>query len=323
MKKKSLIIFLEISLFVIIGLGLAVYFNHVFIYDFFRGKTYQPSSEMVAIRDSLNLTERGRFLFDASQPALNNEEDFNYNCQSDDEESAILGCYTEKNIYVYNITEERLKGIRELTTAHELLHAVYERMSVGERDAIRADLEKIYLNNLEALKEEIDVYDSEEQLEEIYVRVGTEIKDLTADLEEHFGTIFQDQDAVVDFYNSYIGVFKQLDNELDRLQAEMEDLNTKIDEGTDEYQRRAGQLDADIISFNSCAEVAGCFETEEKFNAKRNQLIAEQNALNALYDEIDGMINRYNELVEQYNNNAIESNNLQNIINSHVRVEGI
>ena len=313
----------SIFLIIIILLAAAVYLQRNWIYDFYRGITYQPSSEMLEIRKKLNLTGRGELIFNASHPILNNEEDFNINCKSFDGESAILGCYTERNIFVYNITESRLNGIRELTTAHELLHAAYARMSTVAKDTLRTDLEKVYRENQDILKEEIEAYDSEDQLEEIYVRVGTEIKKLPDSLEKHYAEIFKDQDKVVDFYNSYISVFRQLENELDSLKTQLDNLNNEINTKTANYEVRFNQLNAEIDQFNNCADTVGCFTSQYAFNIRRNQLIAEQNNINNLYDEIDQMIDQYNNLVEKYNNNVIENNNLQNIINSHKKADGV
>lgn len=320
--KKSTII-KSVALTIVIIVAIVAALNWTFLRDFYLSKTYQPTAEMVSIRDSLGLTGRGELIFNASHPALNDADDFNTNCQSFDDEEAILGCYTELSIYIYNITEPRLKGIRELTAAHELLHAVYERMSPAEKDSYREALEKVYRDNQATLKEEIEAYDSTEQLEEIYVRSGTEVKNLPDSLEKHFADIFKDQDKIVDYYNSYISVFRQIESELDTLKAEMDNLNAEIDAKTSEYESRIDNLNAQIATFNNCADTVGCFTSEYAFYARRNQLLAEQNNLNALYDEIDHLINEYNTRVEKYNANVLESNNLQSIINSHVKVEGL
>lgn len=316
-------IFKWLFLLAIIGVGVWVYFNHVWLYDYFRASNYQPSTEMAKIRDSLKLTEEGEFLFNASHPELDSEEEFNQNCQSFSSESAVLGCYTNQNIYVYNITEPSLNGIRELTSAHELLHAVYARMSSAEKDALRSDLDKVYQTNQALLEPEIESYDKAAQLEEIYVRSGTEVKNLPASLETHFAKIFQDQDYIVDFYNSYAEVFKSLEREFEILESEMNTLKAQIDTKTSEYETRAAALDAKIDDFNRCANQINCFTSEEDFYTARNQLLSEQNSLDSLYYELDNLINLYNSKVEAYNNNVIKSENLQNIINSHVRVEGV
>ena len=297
----------------------AIILNRQWLYDFWRGKTYVASPEMAKIRTSLNLTGQGEFIFDASQPELNTSDDFNAHCRREDDEKAILGCYTENNIYIYNIAEAELDGIRELTTAHELLHAVFYRMGDGEKEQLRPYLDQVYNNNTQILSEDLNNYDESERFEELYVRAGTEVKDLPSELESHYERIFTSQDQIVDFYNKYIVVFKKLEVELVALEEEMAQLTETIEQKTTEYERRADQLNASIISFNSCADVAGCFKTEDEFNARRGTLIAEQNALEGLYNELNTLIDTYNSKVEVYNADVLRGEKLNTIINSSSR----
>ena len=111
-----------ICLVVLIIVGLGIFLNREWIYDFYRGITYQPSDEMAKIRSDLDLTDKGEFLFNAAQPELDGAAEFNSYCREGGEsEIAVLGCYTNGNIYVYNIADERLNGIRELTSAHAIV----------------------------------------------------------------------------------------------------------------------------------------------------------------------------------------------------------
>ena len=304
-------------------IAVLIYLKRDYLYDFYRGLSYQPTTEMSDIRDRLQLTDHGKFLFNASHPELNSAADFNNNCRADADESAVLGCYTVYNIYVYNIDDPRLPGIRELTVAHELLHASFARLSTSEKDHLKPLLDQAYHDNQSILKSEIDSYSQEEQFEELYVRAGTEIKTLPADLESHYAKFFKDQDKIVDFYNSYIQVFRELENELNTLKSEMENLNQQINAKTLEYETKFNDFEPKVAEFNNCARTAGCFNSNSVFNTRRRELLSEQSALERLYSDIDNLIDEYNSRVEKYNNNIIESENLQNIINSRSKPESI
>lgn len=307
---------------VLAAMAVAVVLNRQRIYDFFRGISYKPTAEMVGIREKLNLTDEGVFLFNASRPELNVRDEFNEKCRAgQDFEVAVLGCYVDGNIYVYDIESEELDGIRELTTAHELLHAVYARMSDGDKAILEPLLESVYATNKDVLESDIDTYDEVAKMEELYVRAGTEIKDLPKALEDEYARVFEDQDAVVAYYEGYIAVFREVEAELEALTGEMEALTAEIEQKTMEYERRFAQLDADIVSFNSCAEVAGCFKTEDEFYARRSGLVAEQGALGVMYEELNGLIDQYNQKVEAYNNEVLRSNELNRMINSSERPE--
>ena len=312
-----------IFLLIVIGVGVAVFLNRQWLVDYWRGHDYVPTSEMGEIEEKLNLTERGEFLFKASRPELNNSDEFNRNCLSHNAEMAVLGCYTNNTVYVYDITEAELDGIRELTTAHELLHAVFLRMDEKEKEALRPSLEKVLAENQETLNQDLDNYEQAEKFEELYVRAGTEVASLPADLEKHYAEIFKDQDGVVAYYDKYIVVFRELEAELAALKSETEVLATQIEGATAEYERSLNQLNADIVSFNSCAETLGCFKTEEDFNARRNILVTNQNVLSGKYEQINQLINLYNTKVEQYNADVLRSQNLNSKINSNSKPKTI
>lgn len=297
--------------------------NRAWIYDWFRGVVYRPTAEMVNIRDKLKLTGRGNFLFNATQPELNGTNDFNASCRQDEGEVAVLGCYTAGNIYVYNVTDTKLDGIRELTAAHELLHAVWARMSNVEKEDLKPILQQVYQNNLSVLKDDIETYADDERIEEIFVRAGTEIKKLPDVLEKYYAEIFNNQDVVVDFYESYIAVFREIKMKMEGLASEIEVLRDSINVKMAEYENRVNQLETDIARFNSCAETVGCFATEVEFYAQRNALVARENELNLLNDEINNMIDDYNLKVDEYNADALESRKLQNMINSKADIEEI
>ena len=313
-----------IFLLIVIGLGVAAFLNRQWLVDYWRGHDYVPTNEMGKIEEKLNLTERGEFLFKASRPELEESEKFNENCRSgSEEEIAVLGCYTEKNIYIYNITDTELDGIRELTTAHELLHAVWARMSASERKELDLVLTKAFEENQELLGSELDTYPDSQKQEELYVRAGTEVKKLPELLEAHYGEIFKDQDKIVDFYEKYIAVFREIEARMTTLKAEMDEIGIVIDAKTEEYKQRSEQLAADAVSFNACADTEGCFQTEADFYGRRAELVAEQEALNMMYEELNALIEGYNIKVNEYNENVIKNQELNQKINSNTRPEGL
>ena len=312
-----------VVLLVLVAIATIIVLNRAWIYDWFRGVTYRPTAEMISIRDKLNLTGRGKFLFNAAQPELNEADAFNANCRQDESEVAVLGCYTAGNIYVYNITDTKLDGIRELTAAHELLHAVWARMGSTEKEDLKPILQQVYQNNLSVLKDDIETYADDEWIEEIFVRAGTEIKKLPDTLEKYYAEIFDDQDAIVDFYESYIAVFREIKMKMEGLASEIEVLRDSINVKMTEYENKVNQLEVDITRFNNCAETAGCFATEAEFYVQRNTLVARENELNLLNDEINNMIDDYNLKVDEYNADALESRKLQNMINSKADIEEI
>ena len=308
---------------IIAGLSLAIA-NREWIYDYFRGASYEPAGEMARIREDLQLTDKGQFVFNASQPVLSGRESFNNTCRSAvDTEVAVLGCYTGGNIYIYNIDSEELRGIRELTTAHELLHAVWSRMGEDEKTNLQGVLEQVYLDNTDILKSELDTYTEAERLEELYVRAGTEVANLPDVLEKHYAEVFKNQDLVVGYYDSYIKAFREIEAEMKVLEEEMSNLSAQINVKSTEYDNRVNQLNAEITNFNNCADTLGCFATEGEFYARRGVLMTEQDALSGLYEELNWLINEYNERVKKYNADITRGEQLNQLINSHAKTDEI
>lgn len=310
----------------IVALGLGFYFNRQKIFDFIAANTYTASKEISEVESKINLTGDAKIIFYATHPSLENQEQFNKSCDSHDEEISVLGCYTGGKIYIYNIEYSELNGIIESTAAHELLHAVWERMSPDDKTAVATALVEVYNDDRyhALLAEDLGSYTAQSDLvDELHSRVGTEIADLPEALESHYAKYFKNQDLVVDFYSNYITPFQELSEEIENLAAKLEELNATIDQKTAEYHKFAEDLSAKIDEFNNCLNTAGCFTTEALFYARRNTLLGEQAQLNDLYEAVNQLVNEYNSIVKEYNESVIRGERLEQIINSNKVVETI
>ncbi len=312
---KLLILFLLLAITITFGA-----LNYRTILDFIAGFGYNPSPEMSSIKSSLDLTGDADRIFNASRPVLNSKDEFNKACDSHEDETAVLGCYANSQIHIYNVDAKELNGIKESTTAHELLHAVWTRLSDSEKNDLKSKLEQIYQKS-EKLKSELENYSEKDREDELHSRVGTEIKDLGSELENHYSKYFKDQDKIVSYYDSYIKPFETLKNQIKELSKTLETLKKQIDEKTKEYQARAEKLNQEISEFNNCASTLNCFTSRGEFNARRGELTAEQSAVNTLYGELDTTIKEYNSKVGEYNDNILKNQDLENLINSNKEVK--
>lgn len=315
-KPSKQLIWFGIASIVLLAITAVIVANFTFIKDFFTGLAYQPTEEMSKIRADLNLTDKGIIIFNATMPELKEKQEFNSLCRGSESETAILGCYREDHVYVYNIVDEELKGIRELTSAHELLHAVYHRMSNQEKQDLTDILVQVYQDNQDTISEEIDLYQNDQKKEELYVRAGTEIHNLPDQLEKHYAEIFKDQDKIADYYKSYITVFKQIEQNLETLLKKAQDLEATITQKTAAYESGATTLNQEVAEFNNCANTPNCFTSRWTFNSQRNTLLARQNELTTLYNEINQLISDYNATAAEYNENLIHGQALNMAINS-------
>ena len=295
--------------------------NRRWIVDWYRGINYTPTTEMAEIRDNLALTDGGTFLFNALRPELGEADEFNTHCHQTPSETAVLGCYTDGAVHIYNITSPELDGILEVTTAHEMLHAVWARMNAAEQESFMAALNQVIAENGEILDSELETYEPDMRMEEAYVRAGTEIAELPEQLEKHFAQYFKDRSKVVNYYNNYIAVFNDNREQAERLEQEIPELKAKITAEIEQYEKTARDLEQRVNEFNRCASTANCFKSQAEFATQRNQLMREQQNLQAQNGQLNGEIADFNAKIDQYNQIVDDSRKLEEEINSNSLTE--
>lgn len=295
MNSKGLLARLLLSL-ILLGLALAIFLNRQLLIDSYLAWQYKPSAEIAAITDRTRLTDEGKFYFYASHPELNDRQSFNNACTAkDSEQSVVLGCYTGMRIYVFDIDNPKLDGIKEVTAAHEMLHAAYDRLSVAERKRIdslvQAQLSKITDERVLGLVKEYDKTEPGERLNELHSILGTEVAQLSPELETYYRQYFKDRSAVVTLAVSYGAVFDELKSRASGLLAELTTLADRIDARNAEYTAAAQKLNNDIEAFNTRAR--GGQMTRAQFDSERATLEAAQSELQSLYDVLKADIALY------------------------------
>lgn len=307
-------------------IGVIVYLGIVFggltaISDAIKGSRYQPGAEMARVIENDQFTKAGERILRATYPELESASDFNQHCYSGAErESSVLGCYSGDRIYVYDIGNAELDGIKETVLAHELLHAVWNRMSSKEQKALYADLESTYKAHSNEMSEHMTQYSQDEYYDELHSIIGSQLSesDMTDALQKHYAKYFTSQDLIANYYNSYNAKFKALEQKAEELSAQIEQHKAEIEALTNQYNATYEALVADVEDFNARANRPNGFYSRAQFDAERSQLLARQESLDRMYDQLTTLIDTTNSLVEQYNNNAIQIGDLYDSVNSRV-----
>lgn len=281
---------------------------------------FKPSTEIASLVTRDGMGDYGKFLFYASKPELDSPDQFNKVCSKIENTSSILGCYSNNLIYVYNITDTQLDGIREVTAAHEMLHAAYQRLGSDEKTKINVLLEAEYekLKNDKQFAELIALYARTEPGErdnELHSIIGTEITTVDPVLETYYKQYFSNRQNTVDLYNKYNGVFQALTDRASVLSDQLSSLATSINSETTKYNSDIKVLNNDIAAFNSKAENGG-FTSQYQFNTQRSALMTRVNELNATRLKINSDIDKYNSILTEYNSIASQSKKLYNSIDS-------
>lgn len=294
--------------------------NQQYVKDQISVLSYKPNSTVQTVESRIDLTQKGRFYFYATQPQVDGSDAFNTDCPRQETGNPILGCYSGGRIYVYDVTNTQLDGIEEVTVAHETLHAVWERTSDSEKARIGALLQDEYkkLSSDTDLTARMDYYQRTEPgqfVNELHSILGTEQAQLSPELETYYKQFFNDRQKVVALHDKYNAVFTGLKSQSTTLYTDLTALRTTIDTRTAQYNADIKQLSADIAAFNTRAN-NGDFASINTFNAERAALVQRSDRIDDDRTAISADIDTYNTKYTQYQDVSKQIEVLSNSIDS-------
>lgn len=303
-------------------LSVAIWANRQYLVDSISFWQYQPSTSITSLTERVGFTDTGKFIFYATQPVLDGNRTFNAKCDRKEQSSAILGCYVGDNIYLFDVKDARLDGIKEVTAAHEALHAVYARLLPSEKMRVDKLIEAEYskLQSNADLSERMAFYARTEPGErdnELHSIIGTEVASVSPELEAHYAKYLKDRKKIVAYYDAYHKAFTSLEKQKDALSEQLDALTSKINAASSSYNAAAKQIEADIQTFNQRAK-AGDFTSQAQFNRERAALVARVDSVTAQRDSVNALVKQYNELKDQYNDIVTQSNELYQSIDSNL-----
>ncbi len=316
MRKHAWLLTNLVLLLATAGAGYFVVTYRQEIQDWWALRQYEAPTDIRLIADETTMVGRGRDLFYVSQPQIEDSKNFNMHCSRTGEKTKVLGCYVKQRIYLYNMTDHRLHGIEQVTAAHEMLHAAYERLNAGDRAKVDALLEAELLRTTgDRLKTIIDshaIADPNTRLNELHSILGTEYGNLAPNLEVYYKQYFADRSKVVDFANQYRGAFEASEARIAQIAGQLEVLKKQIDTNTALLNQQKIEIDAEAARLNTLrgTDVNEYNKAVPGYNAKAN-------SYNKLVLVTRGLTDSYNVLVTENNNEAAAQNSLRNSLDSH------
>lgn len=280
------------------------YLHRQEISDHFAAQNFTPTQEVADLADRLDFSDSGRRIFLASHPTLDASQNFNAQCANVDhaEGSHVLGCFSDGAIHLFKVTDPRLEGIVEVTAAHELLHAAFFRIGGNERSELVERLHETY-EQLSAedptLVERMSVYSGlsyDSFANELHSVLGTEVRHLPDWLEEHYARWLRNRGLVLDHFDSYHGVFVELQARALELQSEMSALRENIEARSAAYDAAVQQFNAEVADFNRRNEAFEFSDDEAGFWAIRAQLQQRSEELRIELDGLRADITRYEDM---------------------------
>jgi hypothetical protein len=258
--------------------------------------------------ESAGLSQEGALYLKASLPRVVPVYEFDRYCTRNEPGIGVLGCYKirDSRIYLYDVTDPRLESIEPVVAAHEMLHAVWFRMSTSERDALAPLLEEAFagLGPDHQLVERIASYEANEpasRIPELYAIIGTEIRNIPRALEAHYSRYFADRSRVVDLADQVYLVFDTLQAELQRLSNELQSRNAEIEGLRYTYEETNRILNSDILNFNERSRTppTDSSPSRSQFEAERAVLIERQARLKSMRETLQTKIAEYNTLLKE------------------------
>ena len=267
--------------------------------DWWRLRGYKPPVAVVQLANEDTMTAYTRHLFYLNKPELlGTVSSFRLDCP-ENASTIVLGCYhpDQDGIFVYNVPDPSLAGVTQVTAAHEVLHAVYARLSTSDHNTLDTELENYYKHGLSdsRVAAEVKLYQQTEPsdvMDEMSCTFGTEVANLPPSLAAYYQRYFTNRSAIVAYEQQYETEFTSRQN---TVTADDQQLATQKQHITDEESTLSAELstiDATQITMNNLlaanqpaaynADVPGFNASVDSYNAGVNQLQADIAAYNQL-----------------------------------------
>lgn len=267
------------------------------------------------------MTDTARKIFYVNKPAIETKASFSKSCPNGSrEQTIVLGCYqsNQQGIFLLDVTDPRLNGVEQVTAAHEMLHAAYDRLSESEKQRVDAMLMSYYKTGLtdERVKTTIDAYkdtEPDDLVNEMHSIFGTEIAILPADLEQYYKHYFTIRGKVVGYAEKYQAEFSSRKAVIDKFDKQLQSLNEQIDEAKSQLSAVQSQIDSQREKLISLRE-------EGSVNEYNAGVPVYNNLVNRYNDDVANlrnMIAKYNSIVAERNTIAQEEDDLTKALDSN------
>ncbi|MEO8105079.1 MAG: hypothetical protein ABI602_01955 [Candidatus Saccharibacteria bacterium] len=305
-----------------LAIVLVAVFNLQAITDWLALRNYQPPAALAALAEQTTMTPEARRVFYVNHPELNSKAAFGNFCPSDQrEKTIILGCYhgNQHGIFLLDVSDPRLSGVEDVTAAHEMLHAEYDRLSSRERGRVDAMLQAYFDNDLhdQRIIDTIAAYRTSEPkdvVNEMHSVFGSEVATLPSDLAQYYQRYFTNRAAVVAYAATYQDEFTSRQTAVAQDDRQLTALKIQITNGQDGLKARQ----ATITSTQKTLLAARDRGDSTLYNAGVPGYNAMINDYNSQVEAVRTAIESYNALVTSRNAIALEEAALASELSSSV-----
>lgn len=218
--------------------------------DWLCARDFHPTDALRQLVVDDDLTPLGRQLLYANRPAIESRAAFNRHCPHPSDRTSVLGCYTRNRggIFLLEVADPRLRGIEQVTLAHEMLHQAHDRLPPAERariDALLLALSKTLVDRaLAATLAHYREITPDGVVGEMHSLFATQVAELPPALESYYQRYFVNRGAVVAFHARCEAPFARRREEAERLKVKLESLRQAITLRRTELDTRRASLEA-------------------------------------------------------------------------------
>lgn len=281
-----------------------------------------PSAQVERLAQATTMTPLAQRLFYRQEPMIAPPEVFWEQCKVP-HGTIVLGCYLGEGrgskIVIQHVTDQRFAGTMEVTAAHEMLHAAYDRLEPRLRESIFEQLHVVrsQVNNprLLSLLQDYEAQGRERYGHELYAHLGTELEDFgNPALEAHFQRYFRDRHQVVALAEQSLQVVAKYEQQADVLAVEIGQLEEQLIStyaGLEKAEARLAQLSEGLIqqqeklrqswaAMGSAPSQAKAKSLEAQAKARQLALAREARNYNHQVRQLNKSAARFNRMLKDY-----------------------
>jgi hypothetical protein len=271
---------------------------------------YEAPPQVDKLATTTTMTDTARRLFYLNEPTIESHKSSQNLCKST-EHTVVLGCYVPgKGIFLQEVTDPRLQGVMEVTAAHEMLHAAYGRMSLLEQsqlnERLQATLQQIQNPRIMQLVETYREQEPNSVDNELHSILGTEVRNLSPELEEHYRKYFTERSSIVALSERYEGIFTTLRDKAKQIARQLVTLKSTIDS----LEAQVKSEEASISSDRSTIESQRAANPEGDYSSSIASFNNRVQSFQALVTRFNEQTNLYNQHLAAYKSLALEEKSL-------------
>ena len=308
-------------LLVVIIVLFGVLKNAQAISDWWQLRGYHPPTLVVQFANEDSMSSYTRHLFYLNRPQIvNNVTAFRNYCP-ENKNTIVLGCYHagQNGIYIYNVPDPTLNGVQQVTAAHEVLHAVYARLSSKEKSSVDSLLENYYKHDLHdpRVLAEVKLYQETEPndvMDEMNSTFGTEIATLPAPLESYYRQFFTNRSLIVAYEQQYQGELTSRYNTINADDAKLATMQKSINEQDDQLTAQLARLTTERSQLDALLQNGQTSSYNDGVSTYNGLVDSYNQAVNSLQSNV----NSYNLLVQKRNQVAGQLTTLDKALDTRV-----